>query len=67
MASASVPATSFYSGEADRITYQDMVDTIPFNLAEPSLHADVIVKIVLGSLNSMLDNGKIRPPAVPHY
>jgi hypothetical protein len=36
--------------------YQDMVDTTPFNSAEPSLRADVIIKIVLGALNSELDN-----------
>jgi hypothetical protein len=41
-----------------------MVDTTPFNLAEPSLRADIIVKIVLGSLNSTLDNGK-TPSSVP--
>jgi hypothetical protein len=43
---------------------RDMVDTTPFNLAEPSLRADIIVKIVLGSLNSTLDNGK-TPSSVP--
>jgi hypothetical protein len=56
MASALVSATSLYSGETDRIVYQDMVDTTPFNSAEPSLRADVIIKIVLGALNSELDN-----------
>jgi hypothetical protein len=44
-----------------------MVDTTPFNLAEPSLRADIIVKIVLGSLNSTLDNVRIPSSAVPQY
>jgi hypothetical protein len=35
-----------------------MVDTTPFSVAEPSLRADVIVKIVLGALNSTLDHGE---------
>ncbi|KAF8480082.1 hypothetical protein DFH94DRAFT_740179 [Russula ochroleuca] len=46
---------------------RDMVDTTPFNLAEPSLRADIIVKIVLGSLNSTLDNVRIPSSAVPQY
>jgi hypothetical protein len=45
---------------------RDMVDTTPFSHAEPSLRADVIVKIVLGALNSTLDNRKI-PSSVPQY
>jgi hypothetical protein len=64
MASALVSATSLEPGETDRIMYQDMVDTTPFNPAEPSLHADAIVKIVLGALNSEIDNRK-NPSFVP--
>ena len=67
MASASVPATSIYSVETDQILYQDMVDTTPFNVAEPSLRADVIVKLVLGSLNSTLDDRKIQSSVIPQY
>jgi hypothetical protein len=66
MASALVSATSPYPGETDRIMHQDMVDTTPFSATEPSLRADVIVKVVLGALNSTLDNGKISSP-VPQY
>jgi hypothetical protein len=67
MAFALVSATNLYFGETDRIVHQDMVDTTPFNLAEPSLRADIIVKIVLGSLNSTLDNVRIPSSAVPQY
>jgi len=45
---------------------RDMVDTTPYSVAEPSLRADVIVKIVLGALNSTLDHGKV-PLSVPQY
>jgi len=37
---------------------RDMVDTTPFSRAEPSLHTDAIVKIVVGALNSALANSK---------
>jgi len=42
--------------------YQDMVDATPFNQAEPQLSADVIIKIVLGSINSTLDNRDLPSP-----
>jgi hypothetical protein len=45
---------------------RDMVDTIPFSQAEPSLRADLIVKIVLGSINSTIIDGKV-PLSVPYY
>jgi hypothetical protein len=45
---------------------RDMVDAIPFSQAEPSLRADLIVKIVLGAVNSTISNGKV-PPSMPHY
>jgi hypothetical protein len=51
---------------ADCIIYQDMVDTVPFSQAEPSLRADLIVKIVLGAINSTIDHGKVLPSA-PRY
>jgi hypothetical protein len=43
-----------------------MVDAIPFSQAEPSLRADLIVKIVLGAVNSQINNGKVPPP-MPRY
>jgi hypothetical protein len=66
MASVLVTATSLYPDKTDCITYQDMVDAIPFSQAEPSLRADLIVKIVLGAVNSTISNGKV-PPSMPHY
>lgn len=41
---------------------RDMVDATPFNQVEPQLSADVIVKIVLGSINSTLDNKGFPSP-----
>ena len=55
MASVLVSATGLYLDETDRIMQQDMVDTTPFGVAGPSLRADVFLKIVLGALNSTLD------------
>ena len=66
MASVLVTATSLYPDKPNCITYQDMVDTIPFSQAEPSLRADLIVKIVLGSINSTIIDGKV-PLSVPYY
>jgi hypothetical protein len=66
MASVLVTATSLYPAKTDRIISQDMVDTIPFSQAEPSLRADLIVKIVLGAINSEVNDGRIPPP-MPHY
>jgi hypothetical protein len=43
-----------------------MVDTIPFSQEEPPLRVDLIVKIVLGAINSVIDHGKV-PPSVHHY
>jgi hypothetical protein len=43
-----------------------MVDTTPFSHAEPSLRADLIIKIVLGSINAAMDHGVASPP-MPHY
>jgi hypothetical protein len=42
------------------------VDTIPFSQTEPSLRADLIVKIVLGAINGAINLGKILLSA-PHY
>jgi hypothetical protein len=58
-ASMLVTATSFYHDKTDCIT-RDTVDTIPFSQAEPSLRADLIIKIVLGAINSAIDHGKAR-------
>jgi len=66
MASELVTATSLYPDKTDCIIFQDMVDTIPFSQAEPSLRADLIVKIVLGAVNSAIIDGKVLP-SVPHY
>lgn len=43
-------------------SYQDMVDATLFNQAEPQLSADTIIKIVLGSINSTLDNRDFPSP-----
>ncbi|KAH9993314.1 hypothetical protein BJV74DRAFT_771130 [Russula compacta] len=45
---------------------RDMVDTTPFCLAEPHLREDVIIKVVLGAINSTLDNNR-APPSLPQY
>ncbi|KAI9513382.1 hypothetical protein F5148DRAFT_1301986 [Russula earlei] len=37
---------------------RDMVDTTPFRSSEPHLRADALVKIVLGAINSTLDDAK---------
>jgi hypothetical protein len=39
--------------------YQDMVDTTPFRQTEPQLRADVLVKIVLGAIDSTLDDKQL--------
>ena len=39
-----------------------MVDTTLFNQAEPQLSADIIVKVVLGSINSTLENRDFPSP-----
>jgi hypothetical protein len=44
---------------------RDMVDTTPFSRAEP-LRADLLIKIVLGAINSTIDQVHL-PPSVPHY
>ncbi|KAI0278680.1 hypothetical protein BGY98DRAFT_916678, partial [Russula aff. rugulosa BPL654] len=36
----------------------DTVDTTPFSQAESSLRADLIIKIVLGAIDSAIDHGK---------
>jgi len=41
---------------------RDIVDTTPFSKTEPNLCADVIIKIVLGAINSTLDNGPNKNP-----
>jgi hypothetical protein len=62
-----VTAASLYPDKkTDCIIYQDMVDTIPFSQSEPSLRADLIVKIVLGAINSPIEQGRILQ-SVPHY
>jgi len=67
MASALVTKLIIQLCETDPIiTYQDMVDTTLFNQTEPQLRADVIVKIVLGSINATLDQVEFPMP-VPSY
>lgn len=45
-----------------------MVDTTPFSQAEPSLRADLIIKLVLGAINAAMDHGvPVAPPPMPHY
>ena len=39
-----------------------MVDTTLFNQTEPQLREDVIVKIVLGSINATLDQKEFPTP-----
>jgi hypothetical protein len=65
-ASVLVTTTSLNPDKIDCIIYQDMVDTTPFSQAEPSLRADLIIKIVLGSINAAMDHGMASPP-MPHY
>jgi hypothetical protein len=60
-----VTATNLYPDKLDCIIYQDMVDTTPFSRAEP-LRADLLIKIVLGAINSTIDEVHL-PPSVPHY
>ena len=55
----SVTATSLYHDKTDCIA-QDTVDTTPFNQAESSLRADLIIKIVLGAINPAVDHGKAQ-------
>ncbi|KAI0289992.1 hypothetical protein BC826DRAFT_913861 [Russula brevipes] len=38
---------------------RDMVDTTPFSASEPHLRADLLIKIVLGAINSTLDNSTV--------
>ncbi|KAI0278683.1 hypothetical protein BGY98DRAFT_916683 [Russula aff. rugulosa BPL654] len=45
---------------------RDMVDTTPFSQAEPSLRADLIIKVVLGAINDSLDNTMV-PQSVLQY
>jgi len=40
-----------------------MVDTVTFNSDEPHLRTEVLVKVVLGALNSEVDS-KILSPAL---
>jgi hypothetical protein len=65
-ASVLVTATSLYLDDIDCIIYQDMVDTTPFSQAEPSLRADLIIKVVLGAINDSLDNTMV-PQSVLQY
>jgi hypothetical protein len=58
--------TSLYLDNIDCIIYQDMVDTTPFSQAEPSLRADLIIKVVLGAINDSLDNTMV-PQSVLQY
>jgi hypothetical protein len=63
MASALVTKLIIQPCETDPIImYQDMVDTTLFNQTEPRLRADVIVKIVLGSINAILDQVEFPTP-----
>ena len=66
MASALVTKLITQLCETDPIMmYQDMVDTTLFNQTEPQLRTDVIVKIVLGSINATLDRKELPMPALP--
>ncbi|KAH9171811.1 hypothetical protein EDB89DRAFT_2175105 [Lactarius sanguifluus] len=40
---------------------RDMVDTVTFNSDEPHLHTEVLVKVVLGALNSEIDSSVVSP------
>ena len=51
----SITAASLYPNKTDCFIYQDMVDTTPFSQAEPSIRTDLIVKVVLDAINSMVD------------
>ena len=65
-ASVLVTATGFHRDKINCTIYQDMVDTTPFSQAEPSLRADLIIKIVLGAINGAIDHGSV-PSSMPHY
>ena len=66
MASALVKKLITQLGETDPIMmYQDMVDTTLFNQTEPQLRTDIIVKIVLGSINATLDRKEFPMPVLP--
>lgn len=66
MASALVTKWIIQLCETDPIMiYQDMVDTTLFNQTEPQLRTDVIVKIVLGSINATLDRKEFPMPVLP--
>jgi len=66
MASALVTKLIIQLCETDPIMmYQDMVDTTLFNQTEPQLRTDVIVKIVLGSINATLDRKEFPMPVLP--
>ena len=65
-ASVLVTATRLYLDNIDCIIYQDMVDTTPFCQAEPSLRADLIIKVVLGAINASLDNTMV-PQSMLQY
>jgi len=45
---------------------RDMVDTIPFSQTEPRLRADVLVKVVLGAINSTLDSRQFPTPVAQY-
>jgi len=66
MASALVSTSIIHPGETDPIMYQDMVDTIPFSQTEPRLRADVLVKVVLGAINSTLDSRQLSTPVAQY-
>ncbi|KAF8273662.1 hypothetical protein EI94DRAFT_1715529 [Lactarius quietus] len=46
---------------------RDMVDTVTFNSDQPHLRADVLVKVLLGALNSDIDAKPISPALRPQY
>jgi hypothetical protein len=65
-ASVLVTATRLYPDNIDCIIYQDMVDTTPFSQAEPFLHADLIIKVVLGAINATTRAPPIASPLQPY-
>ena len=44
-----------------------MVDTVTFNSDQPHLRTDVLVKVLLGALNSELDAKSLAPAFPPQF
>ena len=65
MASVLVTVSIIQLCETDPIMmYQDMVDTTLFSHSEPHLRSDIIVKALLGSINTTLDNKEFPAPVL---